>query len=196
MTAPEHDVDRAGDRLSAVQGGGGTVQNLDALDGRYGEGVEIDDGVGNGAAVHEERGPAGPEDERPVQAEAVVPEPAQHQVLNALHPGELDVVPVDHREGANRVRGRGGDAAGCRALAPVRLLLRPGTGGGRGECQAEDRKEHGSDTDAREPVAGDARGVALGSSEDLLRVVSRGHAPALDPAQLRLDRGPSPPVLE
>ena len=143
VTAPEHDVDRAVDRVHPVEGGGAAVEDFDPLDGRHGErlqGVHVPR-IRNGAAVDEEDGPPGAERGNRAEAEAVEVPPAEEEVVDVLDADERDVRPVDHGDRAHRGRSEGGTRLRSGGFAGGALVLCRDTGGGRDERQDKDRNE-------------------------------------------------------
>ena len=110
-SAPEDNVDGAADGVPAVQSGGAVARDLDTLDGRHRQGIEIDSRIADAAPVHEDRSPAAPEDEGTVETEAVVVGAAHQEIPDVYRTGELDVLAVDRGDRV-RVVVVAGDVAG------------------------------------------------------------------------------------
>ena len=102
---PENDIDRAGDGLRPMNGDSARAENLDSLDGRYGQRIKVDIRIGNSSAVNQERCAETAELERAVQAEVVELVPACQEVPQVTHAGKVDVFPVDDRDGPQIARG-------------------------------------------------------------------------------------------
>ena len=151
VVVPEHDVDRAADRMPAVQGGGAVVQYLDALDRRDRQGVEIDGGRRSGGrtSVDEQRHAPGAENERPGKTKAVVALPSPHEIPDVDRTRQLEVLAADHRDRSNRTDLGGGDVA-------VHPSLGFGRGASRRQCRWRCDNQKGQDRPDRSAQAASA----------------------------------------